>query len=104
MTLTVRCRKLILSRDIGLGGVGVQHDGVTMRDRAIWTKFLTRRVSLQSTHLDCPNIFCLTKNGGHFEFSNFFAKIAIHTNAYILKTVLDRIISVKFLTHRISAE
>ena len=27
---TVRCRKLILGKDIGLGGVGVQHHGVTL--------------------------------------------------------------------------
>ena len=27
---TVRCRKLILGRDIGLGGVGVQRHGVTL--------------------------------------------------------------------------
>ena len=31
--------------------------------------------------------FCLPKYSGHFEF---FAKIAKHKNAYILKTVLDR--------------
>ena len=33
-----------------------------------------------------------------------FRKIAKHKNAYILKTVLDRVISTKFLTHSISAE
>ena len=27
---TVRCRKLILDKDSGLGGVGVQHHGVTL--------------------------------------------------------------------------
>ena len=42
--------------------------------------------------------FCLAKNGGHFEF---FAKIAKHKNAYISKTVIDRAISTKFLTHRV---
>ena len=31
--------------------------------------------------------FCLTKNGGHFEFSNLSKKIAKHKNAYISKTV-----------------
>ena len=30
-----------------------------------------------------------------------FRKIAKHKNAYILKTVLDRVISTKFLTHRV---
>ena len=32
-------------------------------------------------------IFCLPKYSGHFEF---FAKIAKHKNAYILKIMLDR--------------
>ena len=32
----------------------------------------------------------------------FFAKIAKHKNAYISKTLLDRAISTKFLTHRVS--
>ena len=44
---------------------------------------------------------CLAKNGGHFEF---FAKISKHKNAYISKTVLDRAISTKFLTHRVSLQ
>ena len=34
----------------------------------------------------------------------FFAKIAKHKNAYISKTVLDRAISMKFLTHRLSLQ
>ena len=33
-----------------------------------------------------------------------FRKIAKHKNAYISKTVLDRAISTKFLTHRVSLE
>ena len=33
-----------------------------------------------------------------------FRKIAKHKNAYILKTVLDRAISTKFLIHRVSLE
>ena len=33
-----------------------------------------------------------------------FRKIAKHKNAYILKTVLDRAISTKFLTHRVSLQ
>ena len=48
--------------------------------------------------------FCLAKNGSHFEFSKFSQKIAKHKNAYISKTVLDRAISTKFLTHRVSLE
>ena len=34
----------------------------------------------------------------------FFAKIAKHKNAYISKTLLDRAISTKFLTHRVSLQ
>ena len=128
-----------------------------MLDRSISTKFLTLRVSLQNSYPNFQNI-CLTKNGGHFEFSNFlqklhtqkclylekcaraistkflthrvslqsryasfkkflsrqkwqqfpifdfFAKIAKHKNAYISKTVLDRAISTKFLNHRVSLQ
>ena len=48
--------------------------------------------------------FYLAKNGGHFEFSNFSQKIAKHKNAYISKTVLDRAILTKFLTHRVSLQ
>ena len=33
-----------------------------------------------------------------------FHKIAKHKNAYISKTVLDRAISTKFLTHRVSLQ
>ena len=71
----------------------------TLLDRVISTKFLTHRVSLQSRHK-----FCLAKNGGHFEFSNFCAKIAKHKNAYISKTVLDRAISTKFVIRRVSLQ
>ena len=70
-----------------------------MLDRAISTKFLTHWVSLQSSHANLEKKFYLAKNGGHFEFSNFCAKIAKHKNANISKTVLDRAISTKFLTH-----
>ena len=42
----------------------------TVLDRAISTKFLTHRVSLQSSHANFEKNF-LAKNGGHFEFSNF---------------------------------
>ena len=47
---------------------------------------------------------CLVKNGGHFEFSNFCAKIAKHKNANILKTMLHTAISTKFLIFRISLQ
>ena len=45
--------------------------------------------------------FCLTKNGGDFEFLEVFAK---HKNAYISKTVLDGANSTKFLTCWISLQ
>ena len=67
----------------------------TMLDRAISTKFLTHRVSLQSSHAN------FQKN---FEFSNFCAKIAKHKNANISKTVLHRAISTKFLIFRVSLQ
>ena len=38
------------------------------------------------------------------QFSNFFAKITKHKNAYISKTVLDRAILGKFLNHMVSLQ
>ena len=73
----------------------------TVLDRVISTKFLTHRVSLQSSHAYLKKKNCLAKNGSHFEF---FAKIAKHKNAYISKTLLDRAISTKFFTHRVSLQ
>ena len=72
-----------------------------MRDRAISTKLLTRRVSLRSSHPNFQKKICLTKTGGHFEFQNFSQKLQNTKNAYISKTVLDRAISTKFLIHRV---
>ena len=69
----------------------------TLLDRAISTKFLTHRVSLQSSHPNFQKKFLSCQNGGRFEL---FAKIAKQKNAYISKTVLDRAISAKFLTRR----
>ena len=39
-----------------------------------------------------------------FSIFEIFAKIAKHKNAYISKTVLDRAISTKFLTRRVSLQ
>ena len=39
-----------------------------------------------------------------FLIFEFFAKIAKHKNAYISKTVLDRAILTKFLSHRVSLQ
>ena len=49
-------------------------------------------------------IIIIAKNGGHFEFSNFCAEIAKHKNANILKTVLYRAISTKFVIFRVSLQ
>ena len=76
----------------------------TVLDRAISTKFLTHRLSLQNSHANFQKKICLAKNGGHFEFSNFCAKIAKHRNANISKTVLHRTISTKFLIIRVSLQ
>ena len=73
----------------------------TVLDRAISTKFLAHRVSLQSSH---ANFQKNAKNGGHFEFSNICAKIAKHKNANISKTVLHRAISTKFFIFRVSLQ
>ena len=76
----------------------------TVLDRAISTKFLTHWVSLQSSHANFQKKIYLAKNGGHFEFSNFCAKIAKHKNANISKTVLHRAISTKFFIFRVSLQ
>ena len=73
---------------------------LTVRDRAISSKFSIHRVSKECTLCNFQKKFPLPKNGGHFEFSNFchffyeFASISL--------TVRDRSISSKFSTHRIS--
>ena len=75
----------------------------TVLDRAISTKFLTHRVSLQSSHAYFQENFVSPKMAAILNF-RIFRKIAKHKNAYISKTVLDRAISTKFLTHRVSLE
>ena len=72
-----------------------------MLDRAISTKVLTRRVSLWSSFPNFQKNFVSPKMAAILNFE-IFAKIAKHKNAYISKTVLDRAISTKFLTRRIS--
>ena len=74
----------------------------TVLDRAISTKFLTHRVSLQSSHANFQKNFILPKMAA---ILNFCAKIAKHKNANISKTVLHRAISTKFFDLQgISAE
>ena len=75
----------------------------TVLDRAISTKFLTHRVSLQSSHANFQKKIFSPKMAAFLNF-RIFRKIAKHKNAYISKTVLDRAISTKFLTHRISLQ
>ena len=73
----------------------------TVLDRAISTKFLTHRVSLQSSHANFPQKIFSPKMAAILNF-RIFHKIAKHKNAYILKTVLDRAILTKFLTQKSS--
>ena len=72
----------------------------TVLDRAISTKFLTHRVSLQSSYPILKK-FLSRQKWRPFWIFEFFAKIAKHKNAYISKTLLDRAISTKFFTHRV---
>ena len=76
---------------------------LTVRDRAISSKFSTHRVSNKYT-LQFSKNFPLPKNGGHFEFSNFCQKWQKHKFASISLTVRDRAISSKFSTHRVCKE
>ena len=72
-----------------------------MLDRAISTKFLTHRVSLRSSYPIFEKSFLSPKMAAILNF-RIFHKNCKHKNAYISKTVLDRAISMKFLTHRVS--
>ena len=74
-----------------------------MLDRAISTKFLSRRISLRSSYPNFEKNFLSPKMAAILNF-RIFRKIAKHKNAYISKTVLDRAISTKFLTHRVSLQ
>ena len=75
-----------------------------MLDRAISTKFLTHRVSLQSSYPNFQKKFCLSKNGGHFEFSNFSQKLQNIKMLISRKPLLVRAISTKILTYRVSLQ
>ena len=71
----------------------------TLVDRAISTKFLTHRVSLQSSHPNFQKKFLPRPKWRPCWIFQFFTKIAKHKNAYISKTMLDRVISTNFLKH-----
>ena len=75
----------------------------SLLDRAISTKFLTHRLSLQSSHANFPKKIFSPKMVAILNF-RIFRKIAKRKNAYISKTVLDRAISTKFLSHRVSLQ
>ena len=75
---------------------------LTMRDRAISSKFSTHRVSEQCTLANFQKNFPSPKNDGHFVFSNFCQKLEKHKFATISLTVRDRAILSKFSTHRVS--
>ena len=75
-----------------------------MLDRAISTKFLTHRVSLQSSHASFQKNFISPKMAAILNFRIFRKNCKTYKNAYITKTVLDRAISTKFLTHRVSLQ
>ena len=61
--------------------------------------FMTRRVSLRSSHPNSQKAFVSPNMAAILNFP-IFRKNRKTQNAYILKTVLDRAISTKFLTHR----
>ena len=58
---------------------------------------------MQSSHANFQKNFVSPKMAAILNF-RIFRKIAKHKNAYISKTVLDRAISTKFLTHRVSLQ
>ena len=76
---------------------------LTVRDRVISSKCSTHRISKQCT-LGNFQKFRLSKNGGHFVFSNFCQKMEKHKFVTISLTVRDRAISSKFSTHRVSKQ
>ena len=79
----------------------ISSTSLTVRDRAISSKFSTQKVSKECTLGNFQKKIPLPKNGGHFEF---LPKIAKHKIASIFLTVRDRAISSKFSTHRVSKE
>ena len=74
---------------------------LTVRDRAISSKFSTHRVCKECTNTQFSKNFPLPRNGGHFEF---LPKMTKHKIACISLTVRDRAISSKFSTHRVCKE
>ena len=77
---------------------------LTVRDRAISSKFSTHRVSKECTLCNFPKIFPSPKMAAILNFRIFAKKMAKHKFASISLTVRDRAISSKFSTHRVSKE
>ena len=75
---------------------------LTMRDRAISSKFWIHRVSEKCTLGNFPKKFPLPTYGSHFVFLNFCQKMEKHKFATISLTMRDRAISSKFSIHRVS--
>ena len=73
----------------------------TVPDRGNSAKSLTHRVSVRTSLSKFQRIFHLPKMAAFLNFQIFF-KNAKHKNACISKTVLNRAISMKFLTRRIT--
>ena len=74
---------------------------LTMRDRAISSKFSTHRVSKECNLCNFQKIFPSPKMAAILNF-RIFAKMAKHKFVSISLTVRDREISSKFSTHRVS--
>ena len=77
---------------------------LTVRGRAISSKFSTHRVSKQLYSWQFSKNFPLLKSGGHFEFLYFCQKWGKNKFASISLTVRGRAISSKFSTHRVSKQ
>ena len=76
---------------------------LTVRDRAISSKFSTHRVSKECNLCNFPKIFPSPKMAAILNF-RILPKMAKHKFASISLTVRDRAISSKFSTHRVSKE
>ena len=76
---------------------------LTVRDRAISSKFSTHRVSNECTLCNFQKIFPSPKMAAIFNFQ-ILPKMAKHQFASISLTVRDRAISSTFSTHRVSKE
>ena len=76
---------------------------LTVRDRAISSKFSTHRVSTEYNLYNFPKIFPSPKMAAILNF-RIFAKNGKTQICFYLLTVRDRAISSKFSTHRVSTE